>query len=148
MAHSFPSPDEVDPNEAYALLEQTEDIALVDVRSRAEWVFTGVPDVSATGRPFWMVEWASFPQMAQNVQFLEDLTSFAEGTFPQHLLFICRSGARSMNAAHLVAGTMHQRGVNVRCTNVGEGFEGDLDEEGHRGTLNGWKFRGLPWRQN
>ncbi|MEM7686023.1 MAG: rhodanese-like domain-containing protein, partial [Pseudomonadota bacterium] len=34
------------------------------------------------------------------------------------------------------------------CTNVAEGFEGDLDADGHRGTINGWKAHGLPWRQS
>ena len=32
-------------------------------------------------------------------------------------------------------------------SNIAEGFEGDKDENGHRGTLNGWRFRGLPWQQ-
>jgi hypothetical protein len=36
----------------------------------------------------------------------------------------------------------------VNCINVTEGFEGDLDAEGHRGNLNGWRARGLAWRQS
>ena len=28
-----------------------------------------------------------------------------------------------------------------------EGFEGELDENHHRSTLGGWRFRGLPWEQ-
>jgi hypothetical protein len=32
--------------------------------------------------------------------------------------------------------------------NVGEGFEGPLDENYHRGTLGGWRSHGLPWQQN
>jgi len=30
---------------------------------------------------------------------------------------------------------------------VAGGFEGDLDGDGHRGSQNGWKASGLPWRQ-
>jgi hypothetical protein len=30
---------------------------------------------------------------------------------------------------------------------VAEGYEGDLDAARHRGSVNGWKGRGLPWRQ-
>jgi len=32
--------------------------------------------------------------------------------------------------------------------NVAEGFEGDLDATGRRGSLGGWKARGLAWRQS
>ena len=31
--------------------------------------------------------------------------------------------------------------------NVAGGFEGDIDGEGHRGHVNGWKAANLPWRQ-
>ena len=32
--------------------------------------------------------------------------------------------------------------------NIEGGFEGDVGEDGHRGTVNGWKAAGLPWFQN
>ena len=35
----------------------------------------------------------------------------------------------------------------TRVFNVLEGFEGDLDEEGRRGNLGGWRLAGLPWAQ-
>ena len=31
--------------------------------------------------------------------------------------------------------------------NIADGFEGDMDEDGHRGNRNGWKQAELPWRQ-
>jgi len=34
-----------------------------------------------------------------------------------------------------------------RAFNVADGFEGPVDQEGHRGTVAGWKADGLPWRQ-
>jgi rhodanese-related sulfurtransferase len=58
------------------------------------------------------------------------------------VLFLCRSGGRSRNAA--VAMTAAGFGS---CYNVAEGFEGDKDGEGHRGRVGGWKLAGLPWRQ-
>ena len=58
------------------------------------------------------------------------------------MLIICRSGQRSRQAA--VALTA--RGYS-RCYNVSDGFEGGHDEERHRGTREGWKRAGLPWRQ-
>jgi hypothetical protein len=30
---------------------------------------------------------------------------------------------------------------------VGEGFEGDMDEQHHRSSINGWRYHGLPWEQ-
>jgi len=33
------------------------------------------------------------------------------------------------------------------CYNIAEGFEGDKDDAGHRGTIGGWKVHGLPWVQ-
>lgn len=58
------------------------------------------------------------------------------------VLLLCRSGKRSALAAEEAtkAGFTH-------VYNVLEGFEGDLDDESHRGTLEGWRFRGLPWVQ-
>lgn len=32
--------------------------------------------------------------------------------------------------------------------NILEGFEGDKDENGHRGNVSGWKAAGLPWVQS
>ncbi|MEM7743539.1 MAG: rhodanese-like domain-containing protein [Pseudomonadota bacterium] len=140
--------DELPPADTYRALAETGDSALVDVRTRAEWTFTGIPDVGATGRDLLMVEWVSFPSMAPNPRFMTDLVEAAGGELPGRLFFICRSGARSMAAAQLVAAEAMQRGERRHCTNVAEGFEGDLDAEGHRGRMNGWKVAALPWRQS
>ena len=35
----------------------------------------------------------------------------------------------------------------VKAINIADGFEGDTDEDGHRGNRNGWKQADLPWRQ-
>jgi rhodanese-related sulfurtransferase len=59
------------------------------------------------------------------------------------VLFICRSGGRSHNAAMLAL----QAGFS-ECYNVLEGFEGDRDAEGHRSTKGGWRAAGLPWTQS
>lgn len=143
-----PIVDEVGPAAAYRLLESDSSTALVDVRTRAEWAFVGVPDLSGTGRPLWLVEWAGFPGMTQNPAFLEELSTWMGDAVPERLLFICRSGSRSMAAAQAVAAALAGKGIETHCTNVAEGFEGDLDAEGHRGRKNGWKARGLPWRQS
>ena len=58
------------------------------------------------------------------------------------LFFICRSGSRSLAAAKAMAAAGYRN-----CHNVGGGFEGPLDDERHRGALEGWKAAGLPWQQ-
>ena len=148
MSEDRPIIDEVDPAEAYRLLECDPETALIDVRTRAEWAFVGLPDLSVLGRPVWPIEWVAFPNMARNPAFVDELTAQMGGKLPSRLFFICRSGARSMAAAQTVAATLAEQGVTAHCTNVAEGFEGDLDQLGHRGLASGWKARGLPWRQN
>jgi len=148
MSAERPLIDEVDPAEAYHLLETDPETALIDVRTRAEWAFVGLPDLSVLDRPLWPIEWVAFPNMARNPTFVDELTARMDGNLSARLLFICRSGSRSMAAALTVAATLGAQGVAAHCTNVSEGFEGDLDQDGHRGRTNGWKARGLPWRQN
>jgi rhodanese-related sulfurtransferase len=148
MSAVRPIIDEVDPAEAYRLLESDPEAALIDVRTRAEWAFVGLPDLSMLDRPLWPIEWVAFPNMARNPAFVDELTARMNGKLPTRLLFICRSGSRSMAAAQTVAATLGAQGVAAHCTNVAEGFEGDLGQDGRRGRTNGWKARGLPWRQN
>ena len=38
--------------------------------------------------------------------------------------------------------------MGVEAYNILEGFEGDADDERHRGNKGGWRYRGLPWKQN
>ena len=140
--------DQVSPQQAYEALRETPDSALVDVRTEAELAFVGIPDPGAIGRPLATVEWVDFPAKHPNEDFAEDLKAAFGGRLPGHLYFICRSGARSLAAAQFVAELAQREGATVNCVNVAEGFEGDLDAEGHRGTRNGWKVAGLPWRQS
>lgn len=147
MADSRPIVDEVDPDSAYETLVSDPNAILVDVRTMAEWAFVGLPDISALGRRVLKVEWISFPGMAHNDAFLDQLAGRIEGATPTRMFFICRSGSRSMEAARSVAVSLAAKGQTAHCTNVAEGFEGDVDGQGHRGTVNGWKARGLPWRQ-
>ncbi|MEL6598665.1 MAG: rhodanese-like domain-containing protein [Pseudomonadota bacterium] len=140
-------PIEMAPNDVWAQMESDPETALVDVRSHAEWTFVGLPDTRPAGRRTLAIEWRSFPGMALNEQFVGQLMEQLGGDVPKTLFFICRSGARSMEAAMTVAGALSQQGIEATCVNVAEGFEGDLDGHGHRGVTNGWKVHGLPWRQ-
>lgn len=129
------------PSEAWRLLEQDPSAALVDVRSAAEWTFVGLPDITSLGREVLTVAWSHWPGGVRNEDFVEELRAGGvDGSGP--VLFLCRSGARSRAAA--AAAT--RAGIEP-AYNVSEGFEGDLDEHGHRGN-GGWRGAGLPWRQS
>ncbi len=139
---------EVDPDQAWQLLGADKSARLIDVRTFAEWSFVGVPDVGELDQEPLFIEWSSFPRMSRNPTFEAEVEAAVGSVDPGPLLFICRSGARSLQAAMAVAGHFSGKGVEVRCLNVAEGFEGDLDASGHRGGHNGWKARGLAWRQS
>ena len=125
---------ELYPSEAYEILQSTPEAKLVDVRSRAEIDWVGHIPNSVD------IEWASYPNMKQNPNFMTQLEQQVEKEVL--VLFICRSGARSHHAAALAT----QAGY-VNCYNVLEGFEGDMDDKQHRNSINGWRVAKLPWEQ-
>ena len=137
-----------DPNAAWQILEEDSSAKLIDVRTRAEWGFVGVPDLKEVGQTVIFTEWAIFPDMSVNPQFVAEVIEALGDQTPSKLLFICRSGVRSLRAANAVADHLAECGIEADCINVAEGFEGDLDPKGHRGGQNGWKARGLAWRQS
>src|SRR5262245_54085263 len=132
LAMKLPYAGALLPAEAHALMH--EGAKLVDVRTEAELQYVGSVPGSET------IEWNSFPEGKRNPDFLKELEAAVPKDTP--VMFICRSGARSHHAA--VAAT--QAGWKT-AYNVLEGFEGDKDADGHRGTVGGWKFARLPWVQ-
>ncbi len=129
------------PEETWQILTENPDAVLIDVRTEAEWSFVGIPDLVAIGKKTKLVAIQYFPAMEVNPEFAKQ----AEDTGIKKdapVLFICRSGQRSRNAAIILT----QRGYE-RSYNVAEGFEGALNGDCHRGDSGGWKFRGLPWVQ-
>ena len=122
------------PKEACEIWQLAPGARLVDVRTRAEWDWVGrIPGAEE-------IEWMSYPSNQPNTSFLAQLKQSVD---PEALvMFICRSGARSHNAACLASNA----GYN-ECYNVLEGFEGDANSQGQRGDLGGWRLHGLPWSQ-
>ena len=130
----------VTPREAWQVLQDDPDAALLDVRSRVEFDYVGHPTNAIN------VMWKDYPDWRENPNFVEDVRRALEarggaGT-SRPLLAICRSGARSLAAAQALAAAGYRNLYNIE-----QGFEGDKDAEGHRGTVNGWRFHGLPWEQ-
>lgn len=138
---------EAGPQETWEALQNAEDAVLVDVRTRPEWAYIGIVDPEALGRKPILIEWLRYPDMSVNPAFATELLDQLNGQVPPKIYFICRSGVRSLAAACTVAEVFGAQGFQTECVNVLEGFEGDLDSDRHRGRINGWKVRGLAWRQ-
>ena len=123
------------PPEAHAVLSADGRAVLVDVRTAPELMYVGRTPQAVH------IEWQTFPDMTINGKFCDDLSRHAERG--ETVLFLCRSGVRSHHAAAAAAAAGWQNAYNIL-----EGFEGDLDADGRRGNLNGWRFHGLPWVQS
>jgi rhodanese-related sulfurtransferase len=137
---------DVSADEAWEGLSSEPQSMLIDVRTRAEWAYVGIVDLSAIGKETLLVEWQSYPTMEVNADFAEVLAAelHRRGVGRETALyFLCRSGARSLAAANALADAGFDR-----CFNISGGFEGPLDEGRHRGTVDGWKAAGLPWVQS
>ena len=120
------------PQEAYQLLQLNPNAKLVDVRSRAELELVGrVPTATA-------IEWAFYPGMVANADFAAQLN--AQVDKEAVVIFMCRTGGRSHNAA-VVA---QQQGYS-HAYNMSEGFEGEANAQKQRTLINGWKHANLPW---
>jgi len=135
---------DITPLEAWKLLSDNPQAVLVDVRTDAEWRFVGVPDLSSIGREVVYIEWSTTGGR-RNENFLAELKDQIppadDGSGARPVVFLCRSGNRSIGAAEVATGA----GI-APSYNVLDGFEGQLDAEGHRGAT-GWRAIGLPWKQ-
>lgn len=138
---------EAGPLETWETLQDTQDAVLVDVRTRPEWAYIGTANLDALGRKPILIEWLQYPDMSVNPTFATELLEHLGDEVPAKIFFLCRSGVRSLAAAYNVAEIFGAQGLNTECVNILEGFEGDLDSDRHRGQVNGWKVRGLAWRQ-
>lgn len=108
---------------------------LVDVRTAEERKFVGqVPDTLH-------VAWMTGTALNRNPRFVKELE--ARVRKDALILFLCRSGKRSAAAAEAAA-----KAGFTQAFNILEGFEGELDARGRRGSLGGWRFHDLPWVQD
>ncbi|RYH08821.1 rhodanese-like domain-containing protein [Tropicimonas sp. IMCC6043] len=130
-----------------------EDVVLLDVRSRAEIAFVGLPTRVDVHIPFMVMPQtiSYYPEdkgyhLEMNPAFEMDFMDYADARGIDDdtpIVVICRSGSRSAKAANVL--------YDLGYTNVYsilDGFEGDKantgPEAGHR-TVNGWKNAGLEW---
>ncbi len=129
--NQFPYAGAVTPQEANALSAMPETV-LVDVRSMAELELVGrIPEAIH-------IEWAFYPGMVPNAAFAEQLQQKVDKN--KNVIFICRTGGRSHNAATLADTLGYDHVYNML-----EGFEGATNQQNQRTMINGWKHANLPW---
>ncbi|MCV7192593.1 rhodanese-like domain-containing protein [Mycolicibacterium brumae] len=132
---------DITPEQSWKILTDNAESVLVDVRTSAEWRFVGAPDLSGLDREVVFVEWVR-SDGTRNENFLADLAAAGVTPGERSTIFLCRSGNRSIPAAEIATAA----GI-APSYNMLDGFEGQLDADGHRG-VGGWKSAGLPWRQS
>jgi rhodanese-related sulfurtransferase len=125
------------PQEAFEVLQANAQALLVDVRTKAELELVGrIPGALN-------VEWAFYPGMVANENFAEQLAAELNNRNvgkDSVLIFLCRTGGRSNNAATVAASLGYSQAYNTL-----EGFEGEANADKQRTLINGWKHAGLPW---
>jgi len=128
-------------------------VLFIDVRTRGELQFIGMPTLVDAHVPF-LVEtnppqWddaASTFKLAPNPDFVATVDQrLAQKGLAKDatVIVICQGGLRGARAANVLT----QAGYTKVYTTI-DGFEGDPVAEGpHRGerTVNGWRNAGLPW---
>jgi len=142
------------PTEAHQRMESARARTLfIDVRSRAELQFVGVPDSVDANVPYMdLTEFSEFDEarghyrLDPNLSFVDEVTArlMKKGLSKNDMVIvICRSGSRSARAADVLA-----KAGFTNVYSVTEGFEGDTAKSGpHKGhrVVNGWKNQNLPW---
>ncbi|MFM9885414.1 MAG: rhodanese-like domain-containing protein [Burkholderiales bacterium] len=126
----------VTPEEANAI-RGVVGVKIIDVRTRAEWVWVGrVPGSH-------LVSWYDYDgeSLTANPEFISQLRTVADPD--DVLLFLCRTINRSKAAAEAASRAGFRFAVEIL-----EGFEGEPNRASHRSEMNGWRYRGLPWRQD
>jgi len=131
----MPYAGDVTPHDAWDQLTIDPGTVLVDVRTVEEWREIGVPDSPSDDKPVRFVEWAT--HAGPNPTFLAELEA-AGVPKDATVLFMCRSGGRSIAAAEAATAAGWTSSYNVL-----QGFEGDFDAFGGR-SVNGWLNAGLP----
>jgi rhodanese-related sulfurtransferase len=129
------------PKMALERLGDNPDALFVDVRSKAEHKYVGYPEDSI------LIPWIDEPSWEPNTDVFHDAVVDAlcnrNDKLESEVILICRSGFRSNEALKC----LQSMGFN-NVAHVASGFEGDLDENDHRGNLNGWRHDGMPWTQS
>ncbi len=132
---------DVEPRDVWQAMMSDPTARLVDVRTRAEWQFTGTADLRTLDRETRLIEWQTYPEGRPNAAFVDQLTS-ALPDRDAPIFFLCRTGARSASAAKAATEAGY-----ASAYNIAHGYEGPADERGRRSRIAGWRASDLDWSQ-
>ncbi len=124
------------PLDAWSLLQAQKDALFVDVRMEIESLYVGRPPGVHN------IPWYEYPELIPHPQIFVAAVEREALRKDRPIVLICRSGQRTVHAGQALEAAGFSDVVNVL-----HGFEGDLDANFKRSTLNGWRRDGLPWEQ-
>ena len=130
-----------------------EKLLFLDVRTRAEVNFLGIPTVADANIPYMEMDNMYSWDEKKGVFKLEHNSGFMTEVQQRlkqkgldtnaKIIVLCRSGDRSAKAADLLAKSGYKNVYSVV-----DGYEGDVAKEGDRKgqrAVNGWRNTNLPW---
>ena len=114
-------PINIKATDAFDFLSKKDNSHLIDTRSNIEWKSTGIPDLSSINKETNLINWG--PVLDQI--FFEQYKNFLLTSFNKNdnLLFICRSGSRSLMAAQFAIKFGFKNSFNLY-----EGFYNEDDQ--------------------
>lgn len=128
--------NDLTPQQSYEAVVNDE-AYILDVRTDAEFIWVGHPDVPNVMNVSWKIERKG--SWITNPSFLSDVNDIFGSNKGAHIIVMCRSGVRSIPAA----AALESAGF-TNVSNMLEGFEGEgKDAYGYR-TVDGWKNSSLP----
>lgn len=142
------------PQQALEMKKKDTATILIDVRTRAEAMYVGMPSDADALVPYvehqeMMSDWDDKRHMYKLEPNQDFVAEFERRMKARGLgkdasvILICRSGDRSAKAADRL-----QMAGYTKVYSVTEGFEGDMAKDGPKAgqrAVNGWKNAGLPW---
>jgi len=133
------------PKDAWAWLQaeqarrqatRLESALFVDVRMEIESLYVGRPPGVEN------IPWYEFPDLTPDPARFAAAVEAEAGTKERPVLLICRSGKRTLDAGLALEAAGFREVAHVL-----HGFEGDLNRDFKRSSLNGWRYDQLPWEQ-
>lgn len=125
------------PRDTWEFLQQTPNALFVDVRMEIESLYVGRPPGVIN------IPWYEYPELTPDpASFVAAVERESDGQKDRPVVLLCRSGKRTLDAGKALEAAGYTQLINVL-----HGFEGDLDDQFRRSTLNGWRHDGLPWEQ-
>ena len=108
----------------------------VDVRMEIESLYVGRPPGVEN------IPWYEYPDLTPDPAAFAQAVEREAGRKDRAILLICRSGKRTQDAAK----ALEAAGFSD-VSHVMHGFEGELNPQFQRSSVNGWRHDGLPWEQ-